>query len=169
MLYNRTEHEIASHIENEKGDFRLIKEFSDDEFKICLLLAYDEIATSKSYFSEFPLYRAFGNPTFLYWFKKVTVDELYHFQNCMEIIRYCHPGRIPEIADTIDIFIECDMRRNQYNRTFVFDHYWYSRAFLEHCKELIVTYFKNGLKGANFSTNVEMNNTSSLYNRYTYL
>jgi hypothetical protein len=169
MLYNYAENEIATNIENEKGDFRLIKEFSDDEFKICLLLAYDEIATSKSYFSEFPLYRAFGHPVFINWFKKVAVDELYHFMNCMELIRHRHPGRITEIADTIDMFIEYDMRRNQYNRTFVFDHYWYSRAFLEHCRELIVTYFKNGLRGAKFTAMVEMNSASPLYDRYTYL
>src|SRR5207248_4393100 len=54
MLYNRAENELAEQIEIETGDFHLIREFSDDEFKICLLLAYDEIATSKSYFSEFP-------------------------------------------------------------------------------------------------------------------
>lgn len=169
MLYGRPEGEIAGLVEVALGDFDLIAEFLDDEFKLCLLLAYDEIATSKSYFSEFPLYRALGNPKFLNWFKKVTVDELYHFQNCMEIIRFRHGNRIPEIAETLDSFIKHDLRRNQYERTFVFDHYWYSESFLQSCKELIIAYFQKGLRGAKFATEVEMNGTSPFFNRYTYL
>ena len=169
MLYDRAEDEIAKQVEIETGDFLSIKEFSDDEFKICLLLAYDEIATAKSYFSEFPLYRDLGDSLFLSWFKKVTVDELYHFRNCMEIIRCRHSSRIPEISATIDLFINYDMRRNHYERTFVFDHYWYSPTFLEHCRELVMAYFRDGLKGTKFATRVEMNNASPFYNRYTYL
>jgi hypothetical protein len=168
VLYSEPEGEIARQLEIESADFDPIAGFFEDEFSICLLLAYDEIATFKSYLAEFPFYRAFGDARVFRWFQRVTNDELNHFLNSLEIIRHRYTARISEVSDTIDLFIKWDAERHSYNRTFVLDHYWYSLEFLEHCKTLIVDYFAKGLRGVNFAAKVETNESERFSMRYTY-
>jgi hypothetical protein len=168
VLYDEPEDKIAERLATDLGSFEPISNFLGDEFGVCLLLAYDEIATFKSYLAEFPFYTALDMRVF-HWFQRVTRDELNHFLNCMELIRCKHPARIPEIADTVDLFIKWDVARHPYVRTFVLDHYWYSRKFLEHCKALIIDYFTKGLRGASFATRIESNDTEMIFKRYKYL
>jgi hypothetical protein len=168
VLYDEPEDKIATQLEMDSGDFESIAKFLDDEFKVCLVLAYDEIATFKSYLAEFPFYTALDRRVFR-WFQKVTRDELNHFLNCMEIIRCNHPTRSSEIASTIDLFIKWDIGRHPYVRTFVLDHYWYSQKFLEHCGELISGYLLKGLRGASFATRIETNDDEMIFNKYKYL
>lgn len=168
VLYSEPEGEIAGKLEMESGDFGPIAEFLEDEFSVCLLLAYDEIATLKSYLAEFPFYKAFGDARVFRWFQKVTNDELNHFLNCLEIIRYRYSARISEVKETIDLFIKWDSQRHSYSRTFVLDHYWYSLEFLEHCRELIGDYFVKGLRGANFATKIETDDSEIVSRRYRY-
>jgi hypothetical protein len=168
MLYDEPEDKITEQLEMDSGNFELIAEFLDDEFKVCLVLAYDEIATFKSYLAEFPFYKALDMKVFR-WFQRVTKDELNHFLNCMEIIRCKHSARSSEIASTIDMFIKWDIERHPYLRTFILDHYWYSQRFLEHCGELIGGYLAKGLKGASFATRVEANEAETIFKRYKYL
>jgi hypothetical protein len=168
VLYNKPEGEIAGELEMESGDFGPIAEFLEDEFSVCLLLAYDEIATFKSYLAEFPFYKAFGDPRVFRWFQRVTSDELNHFLNCLEIIRYRYPARISEVKRTVDVFIDWDCQRHSYSRTFVFDHYWYSLEFLEQCRQLITDYFVKGLRKANFATKIESDDGEIISRRYRY-
>ena len=168
LLYDEPEEKIAAQLEMDSGNFEPIAKFLDDEFKICLVLAYDEIATFKSYLAEFPFYTALDMRVFR-WFQKVTKDELNHFLNCMEIIRCKHSTRVSEIASTIDLFIKWDTGRHPYVRTFVLDHYWYSRRFLEHCGELIGGYLSHGLRGVSFATRIETNDVETIFKKYKYL
>lgn len=168
MLYDEPEDKIAERLEAEPGNFDLISKFLDDEFGVCLMLAYDEIATFRSYLAEFPFYTALDTSVFR-WFQRVARDELNHFLNCMELIRCKHPERVQEIADTVDLFIKWDIARHPYVRTFVLDHYWYSRKFLEHCKKLITDYFTKGLRGASFAARIESNDTEMIFKKYRYL
>jgi hypothetical protein len=167
-LYGESEEEIAEKLEMDSGDFEPIAEFLDDEFKVCLVLAYDEVATFKSYLAEFPFYTALDMRVFR-WFQRVTRDELNHFLNCMEIIRCKHFTRASEIARTIELFIKWDIKRHPYVRTFVLDHYWYSRKFLEHCGELIGDYLLKGLRGVSFTTRIETNDSEPIFKKYRYL
>jgi hypothetical protein len=168
MLYDEPEDKIAERLEKDSGNFEPIAKFLDDEFKVCLVLAYDEIATFKSYLAEFPFYTALDIQVF-HWFQRVTRDELNHFLNCMELIRCKHSKRISEIAGTIDLFIKWDIARHPYVRTFVLDHYWYSQRFLEHCGELISGYFSKGLRGVSFETQIETDDTEIIFRKYKYL
>lgn len=169
VLYDEPEEEIVERLERNTGDFDPIAEFLDDEFKVILVLAYDEIATFKSYLAEFSFYKTLDNAKIFRWFQKVTNDELNHFQNCMEIIRSKYSTRGLEISHIIDRFIKWDLSRHPYTRTFVFDHYWYSQEFLEHCRRLIDSYVPRGLKGVNFTTRIETNDTADIFERYRYL
>jgi len=168
LLYDQNEAKIASEVTMDRGNFEPIGDFLKDEFKICLLLAYDEIATFKSYLAEFPFYRSFGDPRVIRWFQKVTRDELNHFINCVEIIRHRHPDRVPEAKESLDQFIEWDLRRSVYERTFVLDHYWYSVEYLQHCQDLICDYFRNGLRNAEFFAKIRIDDTKGIDERYEY-
>jgi hypothetical protein len=167
-LYHESEDEIAKQLEVDHGDFDVIAEYLQDEFQICLLLAYDEIATAKSYLSEFPFYRSFGDQRVFRWFQRVTVDEINHCRNCMEILIARHPQRLAQIPENLDRFIEWDTRKSPYGRTFVLDHYWYSPSFLDHCRRVIAGYLKHGLRGQLVSTKIETSETAPLFARYRY-
>lgn len=86
LLYDVTEDDIVKEMKRRPVNFEPIKPMLQDEFKICLLIAYDEIATTKNYASEYEFYTSFGPANFLRWVKNVTRDEAYHFNNCMELI-----------------------------------------------------------------------------------
>lgn len=141
IMYNQTQEDIAEIIEKRPSDFTSLSAFFKDEFFICLLIAFDEILTTKSYTSEYGLYKSFGHPSFLKWIKAVTRDESYHFYNAMEVIRIRHRRRIHEIPTIIDSFVSYDLNRNGYQGTFVLDHDWYSKEFLEYGANKIKSYF----------------------------
>ena len=111
-------------------------------FFICLLIAYDEILTTKSYATDHELYLSFGHPAFFEWIKQVTRDEAYHFHNAMEVIRLRHSNRINEIPETIELMLNWDLQKNEYAGTFVLDHDWYSEEFLNWGASVIRNYFK---------------------------
>jgi hypothetical protein len=167
ILYEEPEDKIAEQIERDVGNFDLVAQFLNDEFTICLLLAYDEVATLKSYIAEFPFYKALDDRIF-HWFQKVTKDELNHFLNCMEIVRCVHDARTAEISGFVDQIMKWDLERHPYGRTFVFDHYWYSLEFLDHCAKLINGYLARGLKGVNFSARIETNDAEAIFKKYIY-
>jgi hypothetical protein len=169
LLYDTPEDQIAKTLALDVGDFDPIADFLEDEFTTVLILAYDEIATFKSYVAEFPFYKSFGDARVFGWFKRVTNDELNHFRNCMNIIRRRHLGKIDEIPGTLKLFMAWDREKHPYGRTFVFDHYWYSQSYLEHCSELIRHYLASGLKDADFTGQIKTKEFEPLLKRYEYL
>jgi hypothetical protein len=169
LLYNVSEDQVAKEVPVEVVDFDPIADFFDDEFKTVLALAYDEIATFKSYRAEFPFYESFGDKRVIRWFKRVTNDELNHFRNCMEIIRHNHSSRLEQVGETLGRLLEWDRKAHPYRRTFVLDHYWYSQSFLEHCSEMINSYLIKGLRGSNPVTTIEAYEEEDIFRRYRYL
>jgi hypothetical protein len=143
MLYGRPEESIAKELEVQPINFGPILEFMSDEFSICLLVAYDEIVTTKSYSADYDKYRSFGHAAFLQWIKLVTRDEAYHYHNAMEVIRLRHRTRIPEIRTMIEGILEVDLSQKEYQGTFVLDHTGpdFSSEFLVGCAKLIKDYF----------------------------
>lgn len=140
-LYGGSLQTIDSKLVQRPVDFTPIMPMLGDEFKICLMLAYDEIATTKSYAADYDFYESFGPKELLKWIKLVTRDEAYHFNNCMELIGKNHYERVSEIPRLVDQFIEWDLARNEYLGTFVLDHFNYSPDFLQSCAKIMKKYF----------------------------
>ncbi len=140
ILYDEPINEIDKKISAREVSFEPISSLLEDEFKICLLLAYDEIATTKSYSQDYSLYESFGPQQLLTWIKWVARDEAYHFHNCLNIIREVHAPRLPEVSALIDQFISWDLKGDGYKGTFVLDHEgeYFTEDFLKKCKTLIV-------------------------------
>ena len=141
IFYGMSLEAIDSDLKQRPVNFRPILSMLGDEFKICLLLAYDEIATTKSYAADYDFYESFGPEGFLKWIKLVTRDEAYHFNNCMELIGKNFYHRIAEIPNLIDQFVKWDLARNEYIGTFVLDHENYSADFLQSCANIMKRYF----------------------------
>ena len=142
ILYEMSSELIDAQLKQRSVNFNPIKLLLEDEFKICLLLAYDEIATTKSYAEDYDFYESFGPREFLKWIKLVTRDEAYHFNNCMELIGTNFYHRIAEIPNLVDQFVEWDLARNEYIGTFVLDHENYSNEFLLSCANIMKRYFQ---------------------------
>lgn len=142
IMFDQSIEDVARSIEDRPYDFSRLAAFFKDEFIICVLIAFDEILTTKGYIGEQKLYQSFGNLAFLKWFKTVTRDEVYHFKNIMEVIRIRHFNRIDEIPKILESFINWDIQENEYTGTFVLDHDLYSRDLLQHGASMIKTYFK---------------------------
>lgn len=141
IMFDQEIANVAKLIESRPSDFSRLENYFKDEFFITLLIAFDEILTTKSYASEFDLYSSFGHSAFLNWIKEVTRDEAYHFHNAMEVIRIRHFNRIDEIPDLLESFVKWDLQKNEYTGTFVLDHDFYSPEFLKHGASIIKNYF----------------------------
>ncbi len=141
ILYDTQVSSIDEQLKQRSVNFTPIEVMLEDEFKICLVLAYDEIATTKSYALDYDFYKSFGHDGFLKWIKLVTRDEAYHFNNCMELIGKNFYHRINEIPQLVDNFISWDLSRNEYKGTFVLDHENYDELFLRSCGDIMKQYF----------------------------
>lgn len=139
-LYDVPQEEIHREQEKRPVDFGPIQPFLEDEFTMTLLLAYDEIATTKAYAMDYDLYGSFPNPNLLDWIKLVTRDEAFHFGNCIDVIRLRHQDRIPEAPEKVRKFVEWDLAGNEYQGTFVLDHhgYYFTPDFLQGCADTIL-------------------------------
>ena len=143
ILYNQPEDEVVKLLRQREPNFVPVSRFLDDEFKTCVVMAYDEIATTRAYAMDYGLYDSFGDPRFNQWIKSVTRDEALHFYNCMQVIGLRHRNRIPEITSLISELIDWDLGGNSYSGTFVLDHegYYFTPEFLQKCGKLITGYF----------------------------
>lgn len=143
LLYDIPEDYLIKEVERRPVNFEPIQFMLEDEFKICLLIAYDEIATTKNYASEYEFYNSFGPSNLLRWIKNVTRDEAYHFNNSMELIGKNFRNRIPEIPELVDHFIDWDLHGEAYHGTFVLDHDgpYFTSEVLNMCGNTIKNYF----------------------------
>lgn len=143
LLYGEPDDDIIIRLASQPVDFTPLKEFLGDEFVICLLLAYDEIATTRSYSMDHKTYRMFGHPAFLKWIRLVTRDESFHYNNCMQVIRHSHFHRLPELPKWINRIVDIDVSKKEYQGTFVLDHTGeiFTPDFLSKCGRLIKEYF----------------------------
>lgn len=141
IMYGEPVESVAKQIEERPYDFSPIGEYFKDEFTICLLIAFDEILTTKGYATEHALYASLGPSGVSEWFKQVTRDEAYHFKNAMEVIRVKHSHRRSEISEVVNALITLDTQSNDYKGTFVLDHELYSKKFIVEGASILMNYF----------------------------
>lgn len=139
LLYQKSCEEIDELVAAREVDFSPILEFLEDEFMICLVLAYDEIATTRSYRMDFELYKSFGPQPLADWIKCVARDEAVHFSNILNIIRLCHSEHIPKVPKFVKKLVDYDLANHDYKGTFVLDHkgYYFTPDFLYKCSQTI--------------------------------
>lgn len=145
LLYQNSVEEIDREMAARQPDFGPMQEFLRDEFSICVIVAYDEIATTRSYCQDFWLYKSFGSKPIANWIKYVTKDEGLHYHNALELISQRHRDRLSELASLVERLIEFNLEENhQYKSTFLFNHEqneYFTPDFLRKCGDLICQRF----------------------------
>lgn len=143
ILFGESEESLADRLSQRPVDFSGFDEFFDDEFKLCVLFAYDEYATVLTYQKD-SFYGQFGHAAFLEWIRRVRADETLHFINIVKLIHYKHPHRISETAAVLGTIITIEENLSSYKSTFLFDHN--SPHFLLTPEELTTTCVEMVLK-----------------------
>jgi hypothetical protein len=105
-------------------DFTPFQDFVQDELSLCVVFAYDELATCHAYRGDLPLYRRLNSEVLPRWLQHIILDEAYHHRNALEIVVRHYGDRREEVARIIDRCVEYDMRQPPYRGTFIFDHEW---------------------------------------------
>ncbi|AUX29009.1 MULTISPECIES: hypothetical protein [Sorangium] len=121
-LYGQSSEAIDARLAARRVDFSRIEEFLGDEFTLCLVLAYDELATTHAYHRDFAFYESLGPDELKTWIRLVTSDEALHHANLLRLIGHQHRHRIPEARRALDRILEIDLRGGDYEATFVLDH-----------------------------------------------
>lgn len=140
LLYHKSFEEIERELATCEPDFIPIKEFLQDEFSICVVLAYDELATTRSYCQDFDFYKLLGSRPIVNWIKYVAKEEAFHYGNALEIIARRHRHRLPELPMLVERLIEYDLEDSKYKSTFVLNHQsrqYFTSNFLCECSDII--------------------------------
>lgn len=145
LLYDKNPEEIDQEMAIRKPDFTAIQGFVQDEFSICVLIAYDELATTRSYTQDFGLYKSFGPRSLANWIKYVTRDEGLHYDNALQVIAQRHKHRLSELNQLVSHLVEYNVEENhQYNATFVLNHeqsQYFTPDFLHKCGDILCKRF----------------------------
>jgi len=113
-----------------------------DEFHLCLLLAYDEIITTTLYISEYSSYDEAADPFISQWIRYVARDEAYHFGNLLKIMLTHYSHKFHEMPTLVEQLIKHELSIQNYGKTFVLDRagYHLSRSFLLQCVQPLLIF-----------------------------
>jgi len=122
LIYGISESDIAAQMEQRAADFSAFGEFLTDEFKLCLMLAYDELATTRSYAEDVPFFKSLGHPALATWIERVRGDEALHYLNALRVAQARFPERLDEGPEIIARILDLDLTPGEYRATFILDH-----------------------------------------------
>lgn len=121
LLYGDNEQELKLNMLERRADFSELREFFEDEFKMCVLFAYDEHASNMTYRKD-TFYKEFGPPEFVEWIVKIAGDEARHFGNVIKLIHHQFKHRISETKAVLEKILAFENSSPVYKATFLFDH-----------------------------------------------
>ena len=123
LLFATCEQTLLDSIRLRVASFDRLQAFTEDEFSICLLLAYDELVTTVSYTTDWKqFYPQFGCRDVTEWMKRLAADEARHYRNLISVLQSVHAEKLDKAAKILDAILDADLKRNQYAGTFVLDH-----------------------------------------------
>lgn len=120
-LYGVAEPLITDHLRTRQPDFSLLSPLLRDEFRLCVVLAFDELASTRAYARDVATYAQLGAPaaTLLRYAAR---DEMLHCCNAVDVLVSQHGLRLPEIGPVIDEVIAHDTSPQfSYRATFLLD------------------------------------------------
>lgn len=122
-LDERLERRLAS----TEADFEGLESFLDDEFRLALVLAYDEAMSTHGYGADVPFYASLARSpseerAFRAVLRELRIDEAVHYRNAVALIAYEHAERRDEIDATVDEIVAFDRTQDGYGGGFLLDH-----------------------------------------------
>ncbi len=121
LLFGEDENVLQSTMLERKADFSKIRHFFEDEFKLCVLFAYDEHASTLTYRKD-TFYKSFGPPEFIEWITRLASDEARHFGNAVRLIHHKYRNRLSETPNIMQDILSFENSGESYKATFLFDH-----------------------------------------------
>jgi len=121
-LYHVPYDVIAQKLAERPVNFSQIAPFLEDEFSICVLIAYDEIATVVSYQLDVAFYDLLDKKIHGKLIRSIIKDEGRHFSSILEVIEKCHSERLGEIYSKLQKLLQWDIAKPEYQSTSVMDH-----------------------------------------------
>lgn len=113
-----------------------------DELHLLILIAYDEICTTRAYHHELTFnYHRWQQPTISNWLRGVAAEEAHHFRNACKIIRDKYKGRHKDVEQIVDRVYRFDRDCTDYQGLFVLDHGdrdLYTPRFLADAAEMVL-------------------------------
>jgi hypothetical protein len=113
-------------------------DFINDEFSVCVLLAYDELVTAQAFKVEFPIYDSLNSSGVSDWIRLVQSDEIYHGVGAVKVILKNHRHRLMEIPSLLDRIALFDSDQETYSGAFVLDHQGVEKAFIVKAKTSVL-------------------------------
>lgn len=123
LMYGTDEADLDNQMRARPADFSHFGEFLTDEFKLCLMLAYDELCTTRSYAGDVPFYRSLGPAACATWIERLRADEALHYKNALQVALARFPERLAEAPAIIDHIVNLDLHSDSYQATFILDHH----------------------------------------------
>lgn len=123
LLYDADEDHVAARLHQRAADFSGFGAYLTDEFKLCLMLAYDELCTTRAYANDVPFYQSLGDPIFVTWVERVRGDEARHYLNALRVAQTRHRDRLAEAPAIIADILATDLATSDYRGTFILDHH----------------------------------------------
>lgn len=140
-IYGEDPRAILEGLRARRADFVALDAFLRDELSLCLLLAYDELATTRSYARDWhDLYPRLACEQVTTWIQRVAADEARHYHNLLEVLRGEHRGSLRRAPGILDAILEADLLRPRYQATFALDHddpSVFPEAELRACRERV--------------------------------
>ncbi|MEE2941109.1 MAG: hypothetical protein VX460_12030 [Planctomycetota bacterium] len=118
---------LFSRLRARRGDFSSLASFLDDEFKLGVMLAYDEAMSTHGYGADVPFYESLGRSdaqsrAFARVLRELKSDEATHYKNAVELLTLRHRGRGGEVASVMEEIVALDAGQGEYRATFLLDH-----------------------------------------------
>lgn len=118
---------LTSRLRARRGDFAPLASFLDDEFKLGVMLAYDEAMSTHGYGADIPFYESLGRSSaqsgaFAQVLRELKNDEATHYKNAVELLALGHRGRGGEVARVMEEIVAHDAAQEEYRATFLLDH-----------------------------------------------
>ena len=137
-LYRVPEADLAARVERRPSSFPAAARFLGDEFRLALLLAYDEIATAKAYARDFAIYDGLGDPNVSAWIRLVCRDESYHCQQAVQILKRRYRARLDEVPHVLEALTVASVGSTEYEGSFVLDHQHYPPVLIESARRAVL-------------------------------
>lgn len=118
LLFGMDDAQLIREVTLRKADFSRLESVLDDEFKLAIMLAYDECASTMSYKQD-TFYQSLGPVEFNQWITLVIKDEARHFMNAVKLIHCKHRGRLHETQRVLDDILAMDSANHPYQATFL--------------------------------------------------
>ena len=149
-LYSRVyaveERELDARLAQRQPDFAPLLPLLRDEFSLCVVLAFDELASARSYARDRVRFRPLGS-TAVRLLHCAARDEFWHCRNALDLLRARHSDRLSEVHALLARVIAHDTSPQfRYGATFLLDqsldpqHGDLDEAFLHDCGERVETY-----------------------------